>query len=447
MQHAVGVGPLPRAVWLAVILGISTSNCGTSDTNGEDGRGGSSPAGGAASEAGASGSSPAGAPGGGAGGSSALGGSDGSSKGGTSGGAASGGSSAVAGQGGNLPGAGGQPGGDGGKASSGGQTGSGAGGANASGGSTGSGGFASVGGGGNSSGGNGQGGGAGASCGPLVAATRPISFGTLLDAQAVMCTSQALAKSLANPSASGWRAKGDQHRKYRFADANTDEPYRLYVPTNWDGKSELPLAMFLHGNGNDENSYVDANNKQMLTLAQQHGYLLVSPMGVQSAYGNFLRLQAPFGKPDEAAKLMSAVTADTERANELSERAVIQVLELVLAEYPVDRGAMFLFGHSMGSGGTWYIGGKYASYWTALAPMSGPFVQETGYPWDGLRDTPIFVTEGTKAPSLNDSHVLRDWLKAKGFRSEYEEVNADHPGMVQPVLPNIFDFFDRSRKR
>lgn len=279
----------------------------------------------------------------------------------------------------------------------------------------------------------------------MTASTRPIAFGTFLNADAVIASAQQLAKSLSNPSSAQWQAKGDQHRKYRFADANADEPYRLYVPTTWDGKAKLPLVMFLHGAGNDESSYIDQNNKQMITLAQQHGFILVGPLGASGAYGNFLRLTAPFGNQTAADGLMAQVTAETERNNELSERDVINVLELVLNEYPVDRSAVFLTGHSMGSGGTWLIGGKYATYWTAIAPESGPFVMEKGYPWDALKNTPIFVTEGTQAPSLDASHLLRDWLKKNGFKSEYKEVNADHPGMVPLVLPDVFDFFDRSR--
>jgi predicted peptidase len=269
----------------------------------------------------------------------------------------------------------------------------------------------------------------------------------LLDAQVVITTAEQLAKSLAMPSSAQWRAKGDQHRKYRFAAANADAPYRLYVPTNWDGTTKLPLAMFLHGSGADENTYVDQNGKQLINLAQQHGYLLVAPLGDKGAYGNFLRLSAPFGKPDEAAKLVAQITADSERTNQLSEQDVINVLELVLAEYPIDRGAMFLFGHSMGSGGSWYLGGKYAGYWRGIAPMSGPFVQEKGYPWDDLRNIPLFVTEGTQAPSAPASRELRDWLKSNQFKSEYAEVNADHGGMISLVLPTIFDFFDRSRAK
>jgi predicted peptidase len=260
-----------------------------------------------------------------------------------------------------------------------------------------------------------------------------------------MCTAQQLANSLAKPGSAQWQAKGDQHRTYHFAEANADEPYRLYVPTNWDGKSSLPMAMFLHGYGSDENSYVDQNNKQMLNLAQEHGYLLVAPLGDKGQYGNFLRLQSPFGKPEEAAKLMAEVTAASERSAELSEQDVINVLELVLNEYPIDRSSIFLFGHSMGSGGTWYLGGKYAGYWKGIAPMSGPFVQETGYPWDSIRDTFIFVTEGTQTPSLEGSRALRDWLAKNGFKAEYKEVDADHGGMIKLVMPDIFDFFDRAR--
>ncbi|HEV8549053.1 MAG TPA: hypothetical protein VGQ57_08495 [Polyangiaceae bacterium] len=292
--------------------------------------------------------------------------------------------------------------------------------------------------------GNGPAGGSG-TCPALADGQRSISFGTLLDSVAVTCSARQLAAALSKPSSSEWRAKGDQHRKYHFADAAADEPYRLYVPTTWDGTAELPLALFLHGSGSDENTYVDQNAGQMLKLAEEHGYLLVAPLGDQGAYGNFLRLSSPFGQPDEAAKLMAQVTADSERTNELSERDVVNVLELVLAEYPVDRGALFLFGHSMGSGGTWYLGGKYSTYWRGIAPMSGPFVQETGYPWGDLKKTFLFVTEGTQAPSVDGSRVLRDWLNANGFQAEYEEVNADHGGMVPLVLPDVFDFFDRAR--
>ena len=144
--------------------------------------------------------------------------------------------------------------------------------------------------------------------------------------------------------------------------------------------------------------------------------------------------------------MLAARTPERERAQELSEQDVINVIELVLNEYPVDRSAMFLTGHSMGSGGTWYLGAKYAGYWAALAPMSGPFVQESTYPWERVRRMPIFMSEGTRAPaSLAGSREMRDWMKEQGFKLEYQEVDGDHAGMVPMILPEVFKFFDRVR--
>ena len=131
-----------------------------------------------------------------------------------------------------------------------------------------------------------------------------------------------------------------------------------------------------------------------------------------------------------------------------AKKDVINVLEIVLNEYPVDGSSLFLTGHSMGSGGTWYLGAKYSQYWAAIAPMSGPFVDETNYPWDSIRKMPIFMTEGTGAtPSLVGSRAMLAWMKERGFKIEYMEVNADHGGMIPLVLPSVFNFFDRCRPK
>jgi predicted peptidase len=277
-----------------------------------------------------------------------------------------------------------------------------------------------------------------------------IPFGTKLDPTSQVRESQQLAKAVASPGSPQWQAKGDRHPTYRFPKTDTDVSYRLYVPTAWDGKSKLPLVLMLHGAGSNENQYVDQNDKQLLRLAEQHGYILVSPLGYNpmGAYGTCLRLPAVFGQADAAAEQRAGACAQNAQTLERSEEDVINVLELVLNEYPVDRSAVFLAGHSMGSGGTWYLGAKYADYWAAIAPMSGPFVEESTYPWDRIRKMPIFMSEGTGAtPSLAGSRAMHEWMKAQGFKVEYMEVDANHPGMVPLVLPAVFDFFDRQRPK
>jgi enterochelin esterase-like enzyme len=274
-----------------------------------------------------------------------------------------------------------------------------------------------------------------------------IAFGSALDADQQIAESQQLAKDAAG---SEQRAKGDQHRKYYFPAAKAEMPYRLYVPTTWDGQSKLPLIVMLHDAGADENRYMDMNHQQMLRLAEQHGYVVVSPLGDSrlGAYGTPLRLPAVFGQPEIAAKQRAAVTPEAEHNLELSEKDVINVLEIVLNEYPIDRSSVFLAGHSMGAGGTWYLGAKYSKLWRAIAPMSGPFVDQANYPWDRIRSMPVMMSEGTLAlPSVQGSRLMRDWMVQQGFDFEYYEVKADHPGMVPLVLPAVFDFFDRYRNQ
>ena len=60
-------------------------------------------------------------------------------------------------------------------------------------------------------------------------------------------------------------------------------------------------------------------------------------------------------------------------------------------------------------------------------------------------DTPVFVTEGLGAATVQGSRAVRDWMQAQGYPITYTEVNADHGGMVPLVLPAVFDFFDAHR--
>ena len=99
----------------------------------------------------------------------------------------------------------------------------------------------------------------------------------------------------------------------------------------------------------------------------------------------------------------------------------------------------------MGSGGVWHLAARYPDRWRAIAPMSGPFVDET-YPFERIKPLPILMTEGTGAtPSLEGSRRLAKTLRERGFDFDYQEVDGDHGGMVPLVWPAVFDFFDRHR--
>jgi len=241
-------------------------------------------------------------------------------------------------------------------------------------------------------------------------------------------------------------ATGDQHRRYLFTPTGAEMPYRIYVPTTWDGKKSLPIVLFLHGAGANESTYLDIAGGLLRQLAEKHGYIVVSPLGFTplGAYGNPLRLPGVFGESATAAAQRAAITPERQRELDLSELEVITVLEIVTEEYRADRSRTFLAGHSMGSGGVWHLAARYPERWRAIAPMSGPFVDKETYPFDRIRNLPMFITEGTGAtPSLAGSRALVQFMRAGHFDFDYLEVDGDHGGMVPMVWPAIFDFFDR----
>lgn len=241
---------------------------------------------------------------------------------------------------------------------------------------------------------------------------------------------------------------GSQHIDYVFTPTGETMPLRYYVPTTWDGAASLPIILMLHGAGANENSYMDSNDGLLMQLAEQHGYIVVSPLGHTplGAYGNPLRLPAVFGNDSVAAEQRAKVDPPRRRTLALSELEVITALELITERYGADRSRTFLMGHSMGSGGAWHLAERYPERWRAVAPMSGPFMERPVYSWDRIRPLPLFVTEGTGAtPSLEGSRALAAWMREEGFNFDYLEVDGDHGGMVPMVMPAIFDFFDRQR--
>jgi poly(3-hydroxybutyrate) depolymerase len=244
------------------------------------------------------------------------------------------------------------------------------------------------------------------------------------------------------------RPTGDQRRQYLFTPTGQQMPLRVFVPPAWDGKTSLPIILFLHGAGANENTYLDQSAGLVVKLAAQHGYIVVSPLGFSplGAYGNPLRLPAVFGENAAAASQRAAVTPQRRRELALSELEVITALDLVTEEYGADRSRTYLAGHSMGSGGTWHLAARYPERWRAVAPMSGPFIDAATYPFDLIRRLPILMTEGTGAtPSLEGSRALARHMRGGDFVFEYLEVDGNHGSMVPMVWPRVFEFFNRHK--
>ena len=227
---------------------------------------------------------------------------------------------------------------------------------------------------------------------------------------------------------------GGIKRHYRLDAANEIIPYRMYVPTSYTGAKALPLIVALHGLGGTEDSFFDNYDKRLPPLAEQHGYILVAPLGyrVDGSYGWGLGT-AP-------------ADPNVRRTQDLSEQDVLQVLQRVRQQYKIDETRIYLMGHSMGGIGTWKIAPKFPDIWAALGPIAGNGTPDT---LEKIRHVPEIIVHGDADPTVpvSGSRNMVAKLKTLGTEHKYIEVPGGlHSDVVAPNLAAIVEFFNSHKK-
>ena len=227
--------------------------------------------------------------------------------------------------------------------------------------------------------------------------------------------------------------RGSLERHYLLQEAGEIMPYRVYVPTGYRPATPTPLVVALHGLGANEDSFFDGYSGLPVKLAEQHGFLMVAPLGYRpdGFYGS------PTGGANDAA---------SRRRIELSERDVLESVRLMRGQYNVDANRIYLIGHSMGAIGTWHLGAKYPELWAALGPFSG-----TGNPGAvaRMKGIPQIVVHGDADATVNvaGSRAMVAEMKRLGVEVVYVEVpGGSHTDVVVPHLPKVFEFLAAHRK-
>jgi predicted esterase len=243
-----------------------------------------------------------------------------------------------------------------------------------------------------------------------------------------------------------------QQRTYHFADTNQEMPYALFVSSKVSKNKKNPLIVALHGLGGDGNSLLRGN---ALDLAEEGGYILVGPMGynTQGWFGSPVINAGGRGKGPGAGKGPGGapVAAGPPNLTELSEKDVLNVLEMMRKEFNVDEHRTYLMGHSMGAAGALFLGVKYASMWAAVGSMApAAFVMKPAS-LEQVKDTmPLILLHGD-ADTVVPVDVSRRWnaeatsIKMKNFK--YVELpGADHGTVITQGVPKIFEYFSQHTK-
>ena len=228
------------------------------------------------------------------------------------------------------------------------------------------------------------------------------------------------ANDLLDQSASGANPfanrTGDMKRVYRSEVDQTLQPYRVYVPANYNKANPTPLVIALHGMGGSQDSFFDGyDNGVIKKEAEKHGFLMACPKG--------------------------RGTASMYRGT--AEKDVMDVLAQMQKEYNVDPKSIFLMGHSMGAYGTWSIAMAHPKVFAALGPISGG-----GDPAgvEKIKGIPQYIVHGDSDRTVNvsQSGVMVEAGKKLGTKIEYIEVpKGGHVDIAIPNFAPMFAFFNK----
>ncbi len=229
-------------------------------------------------------------------------------------------------------------------------------------------------------------------------------------------------------------------RSYEFKKAKKELAYQMYVPRNYydaiqsDADKKFPLIVALHGYGSNPQQIVGYPG--FVRRAEKRGYIVVAPMGYNKKgwYGSHGQKG---GYGDVPRNL-----------GELSEQDVLNVLEITQKEFNIDPRRIYIYGHSMGGGGSIHLAMKYPDKWAAVAPMA------PAMPW-GLRNLeqaksiPFFVVHGDndKVLAVKKTRGFVEQMKELKMTHVYREVKGgDHVTVAWKYFDEIFDFFDEHVK-
>ena len=137
------------------------------------------------------------------------------------------------------------------------------------------------------------------------------------------------------------------------------------------------------------------------------------------------------------------------RTSELSERDVMNVLELTLEAFNVDRDRVYLAGNSMGGAGTLHLAVKYPDIWAALGLVASARTSLDAL--SAITHIPVIVVHGDNdnVASVEISRTLVAKMAELGMAHRYVEIPGGNHAIIFGDRDNVqamFDFFDIARR-
>ena len=229
-------------------------------------------------------------------------------------------------------------------------------------------------------------------------------------------------------------APGPQVLTFRSDVDDTEQPYGLYLPKNYNPKKKYPLVVMLHGAGSN------------------HRLALRRVFGKSNAEGES-DVEASRYFPewkDVNYIVISSYARGTMGYQGIAEKDVMDMLADAKKRFSIDENRTYLTGLSMGGGGTMWIGLSYPDIWAAIAPVCPAPPGGTLEMVPNATNFPVYFFQGDQDPAVKVDST-RKWVqrfKDAGAQVEYTE----YPGVKHNSWENaykeefIFEWFSKFKR-
>jgi len=224
-------------------------------------------------------------------------------------------------------------------------------------------------------------------------------------------------------------AQKEMFEKHIYTSSTKELPYRLFVPKGVDLENifqeiivenfvlvgqdvqKFPLVLFMHGageRGNDNSmqlNYIDAvfgSNE----FQEKHPCFVLAPQC-----------------PNELKWVEVSWSLDSHiqpETTSYSMELTMEILDELIAVYPIDTDRLYVTGLSMGGFGTWDIISRYPNKFAAAIPICGGGDENTAF---AIAKTPIWAFHGAKdkAVKTSRSQNMIEAIKDVGGNPKYTE--------------------------
>lgn len=237
---------------------------------------------------------------------------------------------------------------------------------------------------------------------------------------------------LANPVSSKAQKyqSGPQDMTFFSSVDESNQPYAIYIPENFDEAKEYPLVVFLHG--------ALSNHRLGLRRVFGEGNLQGPEFGTPGFVPPQNDLEVTRFYP-ELKNVDYIVVAPFARGTAgyvgIPEQDVFDMLADVKSRFKIDENRMYLTGLSMGGGGTLWLGLNHPDMWAAIAPVCPAPPAGTDKLAMNAFNIPVHLFVGDRDGLMSTSDAWNEMFQANNVDLEY----VIYPGIAHNSWEYAYD--------